>query len=187
MAGPPRSHLPPGTAPAPSGPNLAVPFRWDGLVGYDLIGPAPPWPASVLAVPSAAYEAVRVEAGFPRQGAELDERTIPAEAGLVDAAVSFTKGCYTGQELVARIDARGSNVPRRLRGFLLRGRAEPGADLFADPSGAGKPLGRLTSVAFSPDLGWVALGYAARGVEPGQVAYLDGGVTAEARALPLVS
>ena len=56
-------------------------------------------------------------------GAELTEDTIPAEAGqwLVDASVSFTKGCYTGQELVARIDSRGGNVPRPVRLFVVEG------------------------------------------------------------------
>ena len=52
-------------------------------------------------------------------GAELDTSTIPAEAGIVEPSVSWTKGCYTGQELVARIDSRGSNVPRRLAGVVL--------------------------------------------------------------------
>ncbi len=119
-----------------------------------------------------AYEAALVEAGFPRHGRELDDRTIPAEAGLVEAAVSFTKGCYTGQELVARIDSRGSNVPRHLRGLRLSGPALAGAALYPQPAagpnvGDPKALGRLTSVALSPRLGWVALGYVARAVEVG--------------------
>ena len=58
-------------------------------------------------------------------GCELDERTIPAEAGIVEASVSWTKGCYTGQELVARIDSRGNNVPRRLRLLTIEGTAAP--------------------------------------------------------------
>ena len=63
---------------------------------------------------------MRVEAGIPVMGAELDERTIAAEADLLDRAVSFTKGCYTGQELVARLDARGNRVARHLRGLVVR-------------------------------------------------------------------
>ena len=98
---------------------MAVPFQWGGLAGYDLLGADPVAPDGAVAVSQDDYEAARIEAGFPRHGAELDERTIPAEAGLVEASVSFTKGCYTGQELVARIDSRGSNVPRHLRGLLL--------------------------------------------------------------------
>ena len=108
------------------GPVVAALFEWGGFTGYDLLGPSPRRPEPATPVGPAAYEAVRVEAGFPRHGSELDERTIPAEAGLVEATVSFTKGCYTGQELVARIDSRGSNVPRRLRGFILSGPARPG-------------------------------------------------------------
>ena len=111
-----------GAATARGAFEWAVPFEWGGLAGYDLFGPTVVVPLEATPVDAAAYEAVRVEAGFPRHGDELDERTIPAEAGLVEASVSFTKGCYTGQELVARIDSRGSNVPRRLRGLLLSAR-----------------------------------------------------------------
>ena len=61
------------------------------------------------------------DAGYRIRWAELDPETIPATVGqwAIDASVSFTKGCYTGQELVARIDSRGGNVPRRLRGLVL--------------------------------------------------------------------
>ena len=183
---------PAGQAPSSTdeGPVVVAFFEWGGFTGYDLLGPNPGRPAPATPVASAAYEAARVEAGFPRHGSELDERTIPAEAGLVEATVSFTKGCYTGQELVARIDSRGSNVPRRLRGFILSGPTRPGARLYpvrmggaegGAPSEAGmgvdldesscppvpKELGRLTSVALSPRLGWVALGYVGRAVETG--------------------
>ena len=82
-------------------------------------------PQGVREVGPEALNAVRVEAGWPAMGAELgpdlDPLVIPAEAGpwLVDASVSFTKGCYTGQELVARVDSRGSNTPRHLRGLVV--------------------------------------------------------------------
>jgi folate-binding protein YgfZ len=200
-----------GAAPGDGAFEWAVPFEWNGLAGYDLFGPVVEMPLGATAVDAAAYEAVRVEAGFPRHGDELDERTIPAEAGLVEATVSFTKGCYTGQELVARIDSRGSNVPRRLRGLLLSGPAEPGARLVdlttigepvapaapvaatapEAPASAGKEVGRLTSVARSPRLGWVALGYVGRSVELGATLAVrdvkDEGGDAEARVqvLPL--
>jgi folate-binding protein YgfZ len=187
------------------GATFIVPFAWGGLTGYDLFGPNVTLPPEATTVEAAAYEAVRVEAGFPRHGAELDERTIPAEAGLVEAAVSFTKGCYTGQELVARIDSRGSNVPRRLRGLLLSGPAEAGGRLFdlagpapserfgPEASGSGgKEVGRLTSVARSPRLGWVALGYVGRSVEVGATLAVrgpsgNGDVQAEVHLLPLLS
>ncbi len=150
-------------APLAGGP-VAVTFEWGGsLHGYELLGPEPVPPAGTPVVSRGSFEAVRVEVGFPRHGSELDERTIPAEAGLVDASVSFTKGCYTGQELVARIDSRGSNVARRLRGLVLSGPAAPGESLLDGE----KVAGRLTSVAGSPRLGWVALGYVMRGVNIG--------------------
>ena len=94
--------------------SLSPAFSWNGVAGFDLLGEAPEIPDGVRVCSGAAWESVRVEAGIPRMGAELDERTIAAEADLLDRAVSFTKGCYTGQELVARLDARGNRVARRL-------------------------------------------------------------------------
>ena len=99
-------------------------------------------------------------------GHELDESVIPGEAGqwLVDASVSFTKGCYTGQELVARVDSRGNNTPRRLHGLVLSTNVLPpvGAEVVVD----GEVRGTLTSVGESLDLrAPVALGYVHRSVE----------------------
>src|SRR3954463_16259978 len=84
--------------------------------------------------PSPEDERARIESGFPKMGAEIDERTIPAELGqaIIDRAVSFTKGCYTGQELVARIDSRGGHVPRQLRLIRLAADAPPGATIEVD-------------------------------------------------------
>jgi folate-binding protein YgfZ len=121
----------------------------------------------------------RIEAGWPAMGAELTERTIPGETGLVDSTVSFTKGCFTGQELVARIDARGGNVPRHLRRVRLDTTDAPvGADVLVGD----KVVGTLTSVA-----GDVALAYVGRDVEPPAHATVrwDGGeATARVEALP---
>jgi folate-binding protein YgfZ len=160
---------------------------WPGLPGRDLVGESPVVPAGVTECGMDTYEAVRIEAGIPVMGRELDEGTIPAEAGVVDMSVSFTKGCYTGQELVARIDSRGGNVPRRLRGLVLEaGPAPVGAAVRAD----GKDVGQLTSVAFSPGLdATVALAYVRRAVEPPAevVVEWDGGASpARVEALPLV-
>ncbi len=159
---------------------------WPGLPGADLIGESVSPPQGVPWCSPEAYEAVRIEAGIPVMGRELDESTIPAEAGVVDRSVSFTKGCYTGQELVARIDSRGGNVPRRLRGVVLGEEAPVGAAVEAD----GKEVGRLTSVAYSPGLGAsVALAYVRRAVEPPAevVVTWDGGsAPARVEALPLV-
>jgi folate-binding protein YgfZ len=165
---------------APAG-GIAVDAGWAGLPGTDLLGPDPVVPDGVVPVHKELWEVARIEAGFPRMGAELTESTIPAETGLVAVAVSFTKGCYTGQELVARIDSRGNNVPRHLRGLLLSGPAEAGASIAVD----GKQVGTLTSVARSPALGWVALAYVSRSVSPGDVVVVDGGPEAEVRDLPL--
>jgi folate-binding protein YgfZ len=101
--------------------GLTLPADWPGLPGVDLLGTRPSVPEGVRECGMAAWEAVRIEAGIPRMGAELTERTIPAEAGVVERTVSFTKGCFTGQELVARIDSRGSRVPRHLRGVVMSG------------------------------------------------------------------
>jgi folate-binding protein YgfZ len=164
---------------------------WPGLPGVDLLGPdvEPPPAASARPCSLEAYEVVRIEAGVPVMGRELNESTIPEEAGIVDRSVSFTKGCYTGQELVARIDSRGGNVPRRLRGLVLTGDSlpPPGAALHL----GGKEVGVVTSAAYSPGRGApVALAYVRRAVDPPADAELkwDGG-TAVARieVLPLVS
>ena len=102
----------------------------------------------------------------PAMGRELTEKTIPQEAGsLVEHTVSFTKGCYTGQELVARLDARGGNVARRLRGVVLDcgSRADPATERCS--SLGRREVGRLTSVAWSPGFAApVALAYVRRDV-----------------------
>jgi folate-binding protein YgfZ len=165
-----------------SGTVVVADASWPGLVGHDLLGPDPLVPAGAVSVTAEELEVAGVEAGIPRMGRELDERTIPAETGLVERTVSFTKGCYTGQELVARIDSRGSNVARHLRGLVLDGAVEEGAELTVD----GKTVGVVTSVVTSPVLGPVALAYVRRAVEPGRTVDA-GGVTAEVRTLPLVS
>ena len=95
-------------------------------------------------------------------GAELTDKTIPAETDLIDWTVSFSKGCYTGQELVARIDSRGGNVPRHLRGLLLPDGIGPGTELI---DAAGRPAGTVTSAAVSASLGPIGLGYVRRGIE----------------------
>jgi aminomethyltransferase len=131
-----------------------------------------------------AYEAARIEAGIPRMGAELTERTIPAEAGIVERTVSFTKGCFTGQELVARIDSRGGHVPRHLRGVVLNEEVPVGATLRFE----GKQAGSITSVATRPG-GAVALAYVGRDLQPPadvEVSWDEGYSKARVEALPLV-
>ncbi|HXQ43300.1 MAG TPA: glycine cleavage T C-terminal barrel domain-containing protein [Acidimicrobiales bacterium] len=154
---------------APAGTSFVVPYAWGGVTGVDLLGADPQIPALVRRCGPAAWQTLRVEAGIPVMGAELDERTIAAEADLLERCVSFTKGCYTGQELVARLDARGNKVARHLRavavdpGQSARATLRPGAEV----SVGDKVVGRLTSVAWSPVLGTaVALCYLHRDVEP---------------------
>ena len=174
---------------AGGGKGLAAVADWPGLPGVDLLGEAPSAPDGVRRCALDAYEAVRIEAGTPAMGSELDERTIPAEAGVVEQSVSFTKGCYTGQELVARIDSRGGNVPRRLRGVVVATNIlpPPGAVVRAE----GRDVGTLTSVAESLDRrAPVALAYVGRAVSPpADVTLVWDGGSAPARVedLPLVS
>ncbi|HLX88606.1 MAG TPA: glycine cleavage T C-terminal barrel domain-containing protein [Acidimicrobiales bacterium] len=159
--------------------ELAVPFTWDGARGIDLLGPEVRLPDGVRDCDPGAWEAWRIEVGIPALGRELDERTIPAEAGLLERCVSFTKGCYTGQELVARLDSRGNRVARHLRAIVLGGEVlggeVSGDDAETDPvpagseiadADSGKVVGSVTSSAWSPVNGVVALGYVHRDVVP---------------------
>ncbi len=103
-----------------------------------------------------AAEVLRVEAGLPRQGSELTGEQFPQEARL-DDAISYDKGCYLGQETVARIHYRG-NVNRLLAGLRFREPVARGASLFAQE----REVGEVTSVAESPRLGPIGLGYVRR-------------------------
>jgi tRNA-modifying protein YgfZ len=170
---------------------VAVPFAWPGYAGFDVLGPAGSSGGVDLDAPegdAAAFEAARIEAGVPAMGRELTEKTIPQEAGsLVEHTVSFTKGCYTGQELVARLDARGGNVARRLRGVVLAAPAPPDPAQESVLRSGDREIGRLTSVAWSPGFAApVALAYVRRDVVPPAVASVaPGGESAEIRELPL--
>jgi folate-binding protein YgfZ len=143
--------------------------------------------AGIAPAGSAAATAVRIETGEAVFGVDIDERTIPQEVGPVDSAVSFTKGCYLGQELVARIDSRG-HVNRNLRGLVITTNVLPpvGAEAIA----GGKPVGILTSVAESLDLrAPVALALIRREVAPGDevtIRWEGGETTATVRELPLI-
>jgi tRNA-modifying protein YgfZ len=176
----------PGSAPAA---ELFVAYSWNGIEGVDLLGADPQVPSAARLCSPEALEALRIEAGIPAMGFELDERTIPAEADLLERCVSFTKGCYTGQELVARLEARGNRVARRLRGVVFD-RSVPGEVaprvVGAEVTVGDKRVGAITSASWSPALRAVAaLGYLHRDVvvpSAVEVTNLD----AEARDLPLV-
>ncbi len=133
-----------------------------------------------------ALEALRVEAGQPRFGLDFGPDNFPQETGIPEA-VSYTKGCYLGQEVVARIHYRGS-VQRRLVGLRFAGEEPPpphGAKLFHD----GREAGAVGSALRSPALGR-AIGLAIlhqRAAEPGTTVEVEGGGSAEVAALPFVS
>ncbi len=178
---------PGAAAVAPGDGALRVPAAWPGVDGVDLLGAAVEPPPGVPVVGRDAYESLRIRSGVPALDAELTEATIPAEAGqwVIDASVSFTKGCFTGQELVARIESRGGHVPRRVRGVDVPGDGPPtpGTPVVVE----GAEVGHLTSVAPGPGgRGSVALAVVARKVEPPAAARLDvGGTTVEATVLGL--
>jgi tRNA-modifying protein YgfZ len=161
---------------------LAVPAGWPGVDGIDLLGPSVEPPPGVPEVDASAYESLRIRSGVPRMGAELTAATIPAEAGqwVVDASVSFAKGCFTGQELVARIDSRGGHVRRHLRGLVADAGVRPpvGASVVVE----GAEVGNVTSTAPAPGAGGaLALAYVGRAVTPPAAAV----VRHDAEALPV--
>jgi tRNA-modifying protein YgfZ len=134
--------------------------------------------AGAVPVSEAAAEVLRVERGRPRYGIDLDESVIPQEAGLNERAVSFTKGCYVGQETVARLYYRGK-PNRQLRGLRLSGPASSGDELLFE----GGVVGRVTSVAQSPRFGQIALALVRREAPPG-TQVVAGDTTAEVVELP---
>jgi folate-binding protein YgfZ len=160
-----------GTA---AGIDLLLPAEERDRVHEALLG------AGAVEVSPEAAEILRIESGRPRFGAEMGTETMPAEAGIVEQAVSFTKGCYIGQETVARLHYKG-RPNRHLRGLRLSGSAQPGESLRLGD----KEVGTLGSAAVSPALGPVGLAILRREAEPGAtVAVGEDGVTAEVVALP---
>jgi len=136
--------------------------------------------AGAVEVPEAAAEVLRVEAGRPRFAVDVDTTTIPQEAGLNERAVSFTKGCYLGQETVARLHYKG-RPNRHLRGLRLSGAAAAGDVLRLGE----REVGRVGTVVDSPAFGAIALAVVRREAEPGAtVAVGDGGATATVVELP---
>ncbi len=151
-------------------PAGSLPAGWPEIEGGDVIDAGDAAVAAAVAdgaeeVSAEHLDGLRIRAGVPRWGAELDDDTIPATVGqwVIDASVSFTKGCYTGQELVARIDSRGGNVPRHLAVAEIAGTAPPvGTGVLV----AGQPAGTVTSSAPDPaGAGSVALVFVPRSVE----------------------
>ena len=119
-------------------------------------------------------EVLRIEAGRPRWGAELDEGVIPLEAGLKERAISTSKGCYTGQEVIIRILHRG-HVNRQLRGLLLGDAPDPARGAVLTLPGQERSVGAVTSACASPLMGQtIALGYLRREIEVGAIVNVEG-------------
>jgi len=138
-----------------------------------------------------AVEVVRVEAGRPAFTVDMDQDTIPLEAGIEKQAISFTKGCYPGQEVIIRILHRGQGrVATKLAGLLVKDEIVParGDRLLAEA----RDIGRITSAVYSPSLlGPIALGYVERELsEPGTeltVAHGAGRLPASVAVLPFIA
>jgi folate-binding protein YgfZ len=165
---------PPATEHAHTEGELGVYVATDN--GVDVIGQRPDLPE---AGPDIA-EILRIESGRPRLGFELGDDVIPQEAGINERAISFTKGCYVGQETVARLFYKGK-PNRHLRGLRLNEPVERGALI----SGADRELGRVSSACISPTFGPIALALVRREAEPGaSVQVGDAGVVAQVVELP---
>jgi folate-binding protein YgfZ len=146
-------------------------------LGVDVIG-EPGMELDFETVSEEAAECLRIEAGRPRLGLDMDSETMPQEAGINDRAISFTKGCYVGQETVARLHYRGK-PNRHLRGLRLSEPAERGAEIRLGE----KVVGRLGSVCDSPRHGPIALALLRREASPGDTVSIAG-AEAEVVALP---
>jgi tRNA-modifying protein YgfZ len=146
-------------------------------LGVDVIA-APGTTLDVEPVSEGAAECVRIEAGRPRLGYDMDADTMPQEAGINERAVSFTKGCYVGQETVARLHYKGK-PNRHLRGLRLSEPAERGTEILLGE----RVVGRLGSTCVSPRLGPIALALVRREAEPGASVQV-GGAPAEVVDVP---
>jgi folate-binding protein YgfZ len=137
----------------------------------------------VAVLPAAAFDALRVEEGRPLYGVDVAEDNLLHETGLVAEYHSPTKGCYVGQETVARLEARGGHVNKALRGLRLTRPASAGVAIQAD----GREVGRVTTAAVSERLGPIAMGYVHRShFAPGSAVSVEG-AAASVVALPFVS
>lgn len=153
---------------------LVVRTLYTGDEGFDVIGSServaalqePLLAGGAVAIDEDTLEVLRIEAGTPRWGAELDGNTIPLEAGLGERAISRDKGCYTGQEVIVRILHRG-HVNWLLRGVLLEDAPLPARDAPLIQPADGRRIGRITSACVSPrQAQTIALAYVRRELEP---------------------
>jgi folate-binding protein YgfZ len=170
-------------------------------VGFDVYCPAAAKPALIAAlhavatagvedIDAEAWNTLRIEAGRPQFGVDMSTDTIPLEAGIEDRAISFSKGCYVGQEIIIRVMHRGhGRVAKKLVGLQPSAPIEIARDA---PIYAGeKEIGRVTSAAYSPTLArWIAMGYVQRDfIEPNtgvSIGASEPRVTAKVVELPFV-
>jgi folate-binding protein YgfZ len=173
-------------------PAIVVSLGDAGAPGFEVLVPVAHYDAIHWSLQSAggvdvapeAADVLRIEGGVAAFRRDMNEETIPLEAGLESSAISLTKGCYVGQEVIIRVLHRGhGRVARRLVGLVLDGTAVPAAE--ATISAAGRDVGRVTSPAWSPALQRpIALGYVHRDfTEPGTTVEVAG-TTAVVTALP---
>ncbi len=148
-----------------AGHAFAVPAGWGDGVAIDLLGAEPQVPVSLPEARTTELDAARVVAGWPAMGHEITESTIPAETGLLDVAVNFSKGCYPGQELVERMHSRNAEPPRMLRQLLASEPLTLGAEIVF----RSRVAGTVTSAA-----GPLGLAVLARAVKPPAVVHVGG-------------
>lgn len=161
-----------------------------GALGYTVIAPRDQaealWgqivAAGAVAGDEAAYQALRLARGEPQAGREITEAYIPLEANLW-SVVSFSKGCYIGQEIIARMESRGK-LARRLMGLRLAGPVAEGAEVCGAD---GAVVGVVTSAGDVPDLGPLALAYVKAGIAAAGVRVRVGGVEGEVVELPFLA
>lgn len=143
--------------------------------------------AGVVSIDARTAETLRIEAGVPRFHKDMDEETIPLEAGIESRAISLTKGCYVGQEVIIRVLHRGhGRVAKKLVGLTLDGDATPPAR--APIASAGHDIGIVTSSTWSPALNRpIALGYVQRDFTAPGTELTIAGANAVVTALPFVT
>lgn len=167
-----------GERAMPDPGRVSVPTSDYGVMGYEVLdADVPP---DVAELGPAELERLRIEAGTPLFGRDVDDRVLPAEAGLVARAVSFTKGCYPGQEPIARLHYRG-HANRSLRVLRIEGNTlpRPDAEIVHD----GRAVGRVTSAA-PADGAVVALGYVRAELDDEAELSVDGARATIARRRP---
>lgn len=141
----------PNADPSTAAVGVVAHLNWPETSGFDLLGADAEVPAGISEAEGELLDAHRISLGIPAMGREIGEKTIPAELGIVDMSADFTKGCYVGQELVARVDSRGNNTPRTMRSVTVAS-GDVGA-LPAPLFQGDNEVGVLTSVGSLGDVG----------------------------------